>query len=141
MLIRAKIVLGIKDKNGTSPIYPGGVADVDENLGKRMVLSGYAEDMSGTVAKSTAVAAPVSLPVENPSEPTETCMTPKTPVNDDVTEESLQAVSYTELKSIAKKMGIETGKIKSKAGMIEAILSANDFDEAPPVFDAQEVID
>ena len=48
-------------------------------------------------------------------------------------ETNLEEMSYAELKTIAKGMGIEAGKIKSKTGMIEAILEREGLqaDELP----------
>lgn len=135
MLIRAKIVLGTKDKTGRSPIYPGAVAEVDDKVGKRYVESGLAVEIDGTAPKSTDTAAPVSLPCENPSRAENAQKAPESLENE---HDILQDMTYTELKALAKEKGIEIGRIKSKAGMIEAITA---FDETPPVFDAQEVIE
>ena len=64
--------------------------------------------------------------------------------------EDLEEMTYTQLKELAKDMGIETGKIKSKAAMIEAICSEEVYTDAddvvetgeePPTFEAQEVVE
>lgn len=57
---------------------------------------------------------------------------------------SLEGMSFTELKALAKELGIENvGKVKSKEGMIEAITAVEVDANADkiPVFDAQDVIE
>lgn len=148
MFIRAKSVLGIRNSEGVGPIYPGCTAEVDDELGAKLVADGFAVEIArpGTVASSKA--APAANPSENPSKGENTQNGPENAGNGQVTghldEAQLQEMSYTDLKALAKDMGIETGKIKSKAGMIAAITAVEvqaDAEEAPPVFDAQDVID
>jgi len=94
-------------------------------------------------------AASVSNPGENPSKDGNAQNGPENAGNGKIAghldAEQLQDMTFTELKALAKDMGIETGKIKSKAGMIEAITAvevyADELEEAPPVFDAQDVIE
>ena len=55
----------------------------------------------------------------------------------------LESMSFNDLKAIAKDIGIDAGKIKSKAGLIQAITEVEV--EAPaeelPAFDAEDVVD
>ena len=151
MFIRSKCVLGVTAKDGTCPIYPGFCAEVDDAEGKRAVESGYAVEITAVATErpgSTGVASQTSV---NPSTEETAQNGPGNAGNGQIAghldRDQLQEMSYTDLKALAKDMGIETGKIKSKAGMIEAICAvevyadADDPEEAPPVFDAQDVID
>ena len=135
MFIRAKCVLGIKTKDGRSPIYPGSVAEVDDRDGKLMVERGVAEETGRPAAVGTVHQAPTPIPGENPSAIPDAQNEPSEGENDD-----LESMTFNELKALAKEMGIETGKIKSKAGMIQAIHEAA-ADDQPPVFEAQEVVE
>ena len=55
----------------------------------------------------------------------------------------LESMSFNDLKALAKDIGIDAGKIKSKAGLIQAITEVEV--EAPaeelPAFDAEDVVD
>ena len=135
MFIRAKCVLGIKTKDGRSPIYPGSVAEVDDRDGKLMVERGVAEETIRPAAVGSILQAPTQVPSENPPATPNAQNEPSEGENDD-----LESMTFTELKALAKEMGIETGKIKSKAGMIQAIHEAA-ADDQPPVFEAQEVVE
>ena len=60
----------------------------------------------------------------------------------------MEEMSFAQLKEVAKALGIENvGKIKSKAGLIEAILQDGEGiledapEEEPPALDALDVID
>ena len=135
MFIRAKCVLGIKTKDGRSPIYPGSVAEVDDRDGKLMVERGVAEETTRPEAVGSIHQAQTPVPSENPPATPNAQNEPSEGENDD-----LESMTFTELKALAKEMGIETGKIKSKAGMIQAIHEAA-TDDQPPVFEAQEVVE
>lgn len=135
MFIRAKCVLGIKTKDGRSPIYPGSVAEVDDRDGKLMVERSVAEETGRPAAVGTIHQAPTQVPSENPPAIPNAQNEPSEGENDE-----LESMSFNELKALAKEMGIETGKIKSKAGMIQAIHEAGAADQ-PPVFEAQEVVE
>ncbi len=151
MFIRAFCVLGIKAKDGRSPIYPGTIAEVDDAEGLRMIEAGCATEVGAVDAERPGKAAPASVPSENPSTEETAQNGPEKAGNGQIAghldRDQLQEMSFADLKALAKDMGIETGKIKSKAGMIEAICAvevyadADDPEEAPPVFDAQDVID
>ena len=156
MFIKAKCVLGIKTKDGRSPIYPGSVAEVDDRDGKLMVERGVAEEINAAPKKRGGNISAGKTPSENPPKDENAQNEPSTPENGEGTikgnlvKEDLEEMSFTQLKELAKDMGIETGKIKSKAAMIEAICSVEvtaDADdvvetgEEPPTFDAQEVVE
>ena len=149
MFIRAYCVLGIKTVDGRSPVYPGSVAEVNDEDGLRMIEDGCAVEVGAGASVRSGKAAPVSGPGENPSKDGTAQNSPENAGNGQAAghldAEQLQEMTFTELKALAKDMGIETGKIKSKAGMIEAITAvevyADELEEAPPVFDAQDVIE
>ena len=52
---------------------------------------------------------------------------------------SLEDMSFDDLKALAQEKGIDIKGIRSKAGVIEAINAG--AEEAPPAFDAQDVVD
>ena len=55
---------------------------------------------------------------------------------------SLEDMSFNELKALAQEMGLDVGGIRSKAGMIEAITTAQeDPGDGFPSLDAQDVVD
>ena len=56
----------------------------------------------------------------------------------------LESMSFADLKSLAQDMGIETGKIRSKAAMIEAITSVEveaSITEEAPSLSVQDVME
>ncbi len=126
MFIRAKTVLGVRDINGNSPIYPGSVAEVTEEVGKRLVSLCVAQEVSGSASDRPCNISPVSGTSVNPSAGESAQNGPKTPENDEgmisghLVKSDLEEMTYTQLKELAKDMGIETGRIKSKAAMNEA---------------------
>ena len=148
MFIRALCILGIKDKNGEGPIWPGAVAEVDDKTGKRLVSIGHAEEVSNSKPQTTGKAPLASNPTGN---------TPKTeneqkgPENGENVKghldgTDLETMSFADLKALAKDMGIDTGKIKSKSGMIEAITAVEveaplTEDDDLPDLTPQEVIE
>lgn len=148
MFIRAFEVLGVRAKDGTGPIYPGSVAEVDDEAGKRFVEACAAVEVThgGAVASIQAGDAPKTG--VNTSEGKDARNDPSDAgyeITDTEDLGKLEDMSFAQLKEIAKGLGIETGKIKSKAGMIAAIKEVATGipadGDAPPVFDAQEVID
>ena len=135
----------IRITNGTyghSPILPdgsksryvvpvtrkSGPIDVDPDEAARLVELGVAEYVTGE-----AVTEPQKADI--PAEVEE--------LEKDV---PLEEMTFTQLKEIAKGLGIDTGKIKSKAAMIEAISAEAeegipaDDDQAPDL-NAQDVVD
>lgn len=133
---------------GHSPILPdgsksryvipvnrkSGPIDVDEAEANRLVGLGVAEYVTGETTK--AAKAPETAPTENTgADETATGQLEGT---------DLESMSFAELKALAQELGIETGKIKSKAAMIEAIseqaeegIPADDM----PDLDAQDVVE
>ena len=141
MFIRAKCVLGIRDKNGTGPIYPGVIAEVDDAAGNRMIEQGAAEEVHRCAARSAGKAAPDAGTGENPSNGSNAHNGPSEGLHEVI---DLEAMTYTELKAMAQDMGINTGKLKSKAQMIEAITQAMPglpADDELPELTPQDVID
>ena len=137
MFVKAKTVFRTSDGLAT----PGCVVEVDEKLGKRLVQRGAAVE---TVRPATlgAAAAPLpSFPGENPSKGVNAPEGPSEGL--ELNGVSLEDMSFAELKALANDMGIETGKIRSKAAMIEAITSVEV--EAPleeaPALSVQDVIE
>ena len=55
----------------------------------------------------------------------------------------LESMSFNDLKALAKDIGIDAGKIKSKAGLIQAIteVEVESPAEELPAFDAEDVVD
>ena len=156
MFIRAKCVLGIKTKDGRSPIYPGSVAEVDDRDGKLMVERGVAEEINAAPKIQPGNISAGKSASENPSQGENAQNEPSGAKNTEgvikghLVKEDLEEMTYTQLKELAKDMGIETGKIKSKAAMIEAICSEEVYADAddvvktgeePPTFEAQEVVE
>ena len=140
---------------GHSPILPdgrksryvvpvnrkSGPIDVDPEEAARLVEAGVAEYVNDELAKAAkAPEAPAeeTAPVEETEAPAEETVTGHLDGTD------LESMTFAELKVLAQDMGIETGKIKSKAAMIEAITAVEV--EAPaeddlPELSAQDVVD
>ena len=162
MFIKAFNILLAKTKDGRSPIYPGSIVEVEDEVGRYFVSVKAAQEITYPAAQATNPAPVAVVPGENPSQ------TEKAPEGPAEGEElhgvQLDKMSFNELKALAKDMGIETGKIKSKAGMIAAIserakvgIPADEepeedpegdpekddlpADEEPPEFDALDVVD
>ena len=149
MYLKAKAVICDTSADGRSPLYPGDLFEIDDATGRNLILRGAATEMPGPAAQDAIPQRSAKGTGENPSEG-ETARNGAENANNGqiaghLDAEQLQEMSYTELKALAKDMGIEAGKIKSKAGMIEAITAvevyADDLEEAPPVFGAQDVIE
>ena len=148
MLIKAKCVLGIKAKDHKSPIWPGSVAEVDDNDGKRMVELGVAEEISAAPKNRSSYISAGQNPGANPSGAENAQNEPSGAGNEYVSghldKDQLQEMSFADLKALAKDMGIDTGKIKSKSGTIEAItaveVEAPAGDELPDLT-PQDVVD
>lgn len=100
-----------------------------------MVERGVAEEISSARKIQPGNISAGKTPSENPPAIPNAQNEPSEGENDE-----LESMSFNELKALAKEMGIETGKIKSKAGMIQAIHEAGAADQ-PPVFEAQEVVE
>lgn len=137
---------------GHSPILPSGKKspyvvpvnrksgpiDVEKGEAERLVKAGVAEYVTGTPAKEAKAPEPESsgnAPEMEIKTETET---------GDVKGTDLEGMTFSELKALAQEMGIETGKIKSKAAMIQAI--SEQTEESIPAGDlpdlnAQDVVD
>lgn len=115
-----------------------GPIDVDPEEAARLVEAGVAEYVTDEPAKAAKA----------PEAPAEAAKAPESPSEETVTGHldgtDLESMTFAELKALAQDMGIETGKIKSKAAMIEAITAVEV--EAPaeddlPELSAQDVVD
>nr|MBQ4453226.1 hypothetical protein [Clostridia bacterium] len=100
-----------------------GPIDVDPEEAARLVEAGVAEYVT-----DNPVAEPQKADVPVEAEALQT----------DV---PLEEMTFAQLKEIAKGMGIDVGKIKSKAAMIEAISDEAEDGEPLPELDAQDVVD
>lgn len=94
--------------------------DVDKAEADRLIGLGVAEAVKAEKIKAQKEEAP-----EGASEPKEEGTT-------------LEEMSFNDLKALAQENGIDITGIRSKSGLIEAITSGAD---APPAFDAQDVVD
>jgi hypothetical protein len=109
--------------------------DVDEAEAKRLVELGVAEYVNA--APPVLAAADPTFPEESGAEDADTSEVPE-----DSGDEDLESLSFNELKEIAKGLGIETGKIRSKAAMInEIILARTAQDDSFPVLDVAEEVE
>lgn len=105
-----------------------GPIDVDPDEAARLVEAGVAEYVTDE---------PVAVPQTNAVEPEGAELETGTP---------LEEMTFAQLKEIAKGLGIDTGKIKSKAAMIEAISAETETgipadDDQAPNLNAQDVVD
>ena len=94
--------------------------DVDKAEADRLIGLGVAE-----AVKVEKIKAPKEEAPEGASEPKEEGVT-------------LEEMSFNDLKALAQENGIDITGIRSKSGLIEAITAGAD---APPSFDAQDVVD
>ena len=146
MLIKARVVLGLTSRDGKCPIFPGDTAVVDDAEGKRAVEAGYAWEVDAVPADKPGNISPVSSRCENPSGGQSAQNGPENAnnVKGHLDRDQLEEMSFADLKALAKDMGIETGKIRSKSGMIEAILAVEveaPIEDELPDLAPQEVID
>jgi hypothetical protein len=133
MLIRPKTVIGAKSKDGTGPLYPGCVYDVEDETAMRLVAKGVADTDEIRVVPAPAA----SIPSENPPE---SGNAPEGPTEGENATD-LEAMSFMELKLKAQSMGIETGKLRSKSALIEAITAAENPGDDFPDLTPQDVIE
>ena len=120
------------------PVRPGNVIEVDDLFGHNIVALGGAAEAT----LKAPVAAPVDIPGVNPSESENA---PQVPFDgEEIQGTDLEDMSFAELKQLAKDLGLEVGKIKSKAGMIEAISAVAEegipADDLPDL-SAQDVVE
>lgn len=139
MFIRAKNLLLAKTTAGRSPIYPGETVEVEDAVGREFVELKAAVEVTPAEAERAGKAALGDNPNGNTPEVENAPETPKTGENGNV---DLEAMSFADLKAMAQEMGIDTGKIRSKAGMIDAITAAQtDPGDDFPDLTAQDVVD
>ena len=114
MIIKALCVIGAKARNGSSPLWPGCRYDVDDDTAQRLIAQEVAE-----FEEISARPAPADrIPRENPPEKNNA---PEGPSQGETDTADLESMSFADLKAMAKGMGIETGKFRSKVALIEAI--------------------
>ena len=127
-----------------TPIFQGETCEVDEAEGRYLIETGAAVAVSAEYPVSepepTVPDVLEGSPIGNLSEDEEAQEGPS--VVPDM--ESLETLSFDELKDYAARFGIDTKKLRSKAAIREAIIEAVG-DEAveggePPELDASEVI-
>lgn len=111
------------------PVRPGEPPiEVEQAEGERLIALGVAAEV--TPEKITA---PKTEAPEGASE---------AKTEGDAEKVSLDSMSFNDLKALAQEMGLDVGGIRSKAGMIEAITTAQeDPGDGFPSLDAQDVID
>lgn len=151
MLLKAKTIFLLPEGDSSRAVYPGEMVKADENTALELISMGAAVEVPRPAAISARPAPAEAIPGENPSESENAQKGPENAENGQVSGhldgEQLQDMSFADLKSLAKDMGINAGTIRSKAALIAAISAvevladAEDPEEAPPVFDAQDVIE
>lgn len=111
------------------PVRPGEPPiEVEQAEGERLIALGVAAEVT-----------PEKITAQEPEAP-EGASEAKT--EGDAEKVSLDSMSFNELKALAQEMGLDVGGIRSKAGMIEAITTAQeDPGDGFPSLDAQDVID
>jgi len=135
MLIRAKTLFRI----GGDLKRPGETVEVDEETGRRLIAVGAAVEASVLPPDLPSDGPLTSNPNGNTPEGGNAPETPKTGKNGNT---DLEAMSFADLKAMAQEIGIDTGKIRSKAGMIDAITAAQmDSGDDFPELTAQDVVD
>lgn len=141
MLIIAKNILLGRTKDGHSPIYPGKIVEVDDAVGKEFIRLKAAEEVMLSQPETVRNAPPDENPNGNTPEDENG---QEGPENGEIEGTALEDMSFADLKAYAQELGIETGKIRSKAAMIEAI-SAYAEDGIPaddlPDLSPQDVVD
>lgn len=122
MFIKAFNILLSKTKDGRSPIYPGSIVEVEDEVGRYFVSVKAAQEITYPAAQATNPAPVAVVPGER--NPSTGVIAPEGPSEGETEDIDLNTLSYNQLKAMAQEMGIETGKIKSKSGMIDAITTA-----------------
>lgn len=137
MLIKAKTVF----RHGSNLVTPGATLDVPDNLAKRLICLKAAEEVLLSQPETVRNAPPDENPNGNTPEDEKG---QEGPENGEIEGTALEDMSFADLKAYAQELGIETGKIRSKAAMIEAI-SAYAEDGIPaddlPDLSPQDVVD
>lgn len=148
MFIRAKNLLLAKTKAGRSPIYPGETVEVEDAVGREFVELKAAVEVTPAEAERTGKAPLAANHNGNTPKSKKGQEGPKTGENvkGHLDGTDLEGMSFADLKALAKDMGIDTGKIRSKSGMIEAITAVEveaplTEDDDLPDLTPQEVIE
>lgn len=138
MLIKAKTVF----RHGSNLVTPGATLDVPDNLAKRLICLKAAEEVLLSQPEIVRNAPPDENPNGNTPEDENG---QNSPIMGHLDGTDLEDMSFAEVKSLAQDMGIETGKIRSKSAMIEAISSVEvevpSEDDDLPDLSPQDVVD
>lgn len=138
MLIKAKTVF----RHGSNLVTPGATLDVPDNLAKRLICLKAAEEVLLSQPEIVRNAPPDENPNGNTPEDENG---QNSPIMGHLDGTDLEDMSFADLKSLAQDMGIETGKIRSKSAMIEAISSVEvevpSEDDDLPDLSPQDVVD
>lgn len=134
MFIRANTVLGVKTKDGTSPISPGSVVEVDDETGRRLVDAGAAREAEKFKRNAGGFKPQARGAIYDKGKAAEASEGQETAQNEDVPEDvDLNSLSFEELKTMARELGVFNGaRMKSKASLIEAIEGAADLPDITP---------
>lgn len=125
MLLKAKTVILLRQNHSVRMITPGETFEVNEGTAKRYLETEAAVKAVSGLPQATGKGLPVASPDGNTPKSGSAQNGPKTGENVKgyLDGSDLETMSFADLKALAKDMGIDTGKIKSKSGMIEAISS------------------
>lgn len=114
--------------------------DVDDDEAKRLIAKNVA------VALNRTEGAPVALSDDYGSaamgnSPSDSDGESATPDPGESDAESLEELSYTDLKKLAKELGIDTTKVRKKEALIDAIQAREAQISEAPVLSAEEVME
>ena len=144
MLLKAKTIFLLSDGDSKRTVYPGETANADERTALELISLGAAMEIPHPDTTSARLAPANVVTSESPVK-SENAQNGSENAEDGVTHETLEAMSFTQLKEMAKSMGIEAGKIKSKSDMIEAIMQEGESilteDDELPDLSPQDVVD
>jgi len=147
MRLRAKTIFLLPVGGNKRTVYPGETVEADEEFAQEMISLGAATEVAQLAKIPARLASADTKSSENQSESGNASERAETPENS-LSREKLEEMSFAQLKEVAKALGIENvGKIKSKAGLIEAILQDGEGiledapEEEPPALDALDVIE
>ena len=144
MFIQAKTVF----RNRSDLVTPGTILEVDETTGNTLIRLKAATEVSNSVTEQAIPAASAGKESGNTSGAKNAQNSPENAatVKGYLDGNDLNGMSFADLKALAKDMGIDTGKIRSKSGMIEAITSVEveaplNEDEDLPDLTPQDVVE
>ncbi len=123
-------------------VTPGSVIEIDNASGKRLINLKAAVKVTPAEPETVRNAPPDENPNGNTPEDENG---QNSPITGHLDGTDLEDMSFADLKSLAQDMGIETGKIRSKSAMIEAITSVevevpSEEDDLPDL-SPQDVVD